>query len=170
MSNHEGSPQGPRLVSTRTMEIVVALILMGVAAVVITDSLRLGMRWRAIDGPGAGYFPFYIGLLLALSSAVTLIRAVMDGTELHTFVSKSSFKRVLAVLIPLLFYILVLSFIGIYVASLIYIALFMWHFGRYPIWRGALVGFLIVAALFLMFEVYFLVPLPKGPLEEMLGY
>ncbi len=170
MSNHDGSSQGPRLVSTRTMEIVVAVALMGVAAVVITDSLRLGVQWRPLDGPGAGYFPFYIGLILALSSLVTLVKAVLDRSDIESFVSKPAFKQVLMVLIPLLFYVLVLSFAGIYVASIIYIALFMWHFGKYPIWRGAVVGFLIVAALFLMFEVYFLVPLPKGPLEEMMGY
>jgi putative tricarboxylic transport membrane protein len=74
------------------------------------------------------------------------------------------------VLVPLVVYIVALGFIGIYVASAIYIALFMWHFGRYPIVRGAAVGVAVSAALFLMFEVWFLVPLPKGPLEELLGY
>jgi putative tricarboxylic transport membrane protein len=172
MSGHEGkADDSPRLASVRTMDIAVALVLIAVAGVVINDSLRLGMRWRPIEGPGAGYFPFYIGLILALSSAVTLLRAVVDKPAAgQTFVTRAAFRRVLAVLLPLVVYIVVLGFIGIYVASAVYIALFMWYFGKYPLTRGALIGVSISVALFLMFEVWFLVPLPKGPLEEMLGY
>jgi hypothetical protein len=172
MSSHdETTDNSPPLLSIRSAEIIVALILLAVAGVVITDSLRLGVAWKPIDGPGAGYFPFYIGLLLAISSAVTLIRAVLDKpADGKIFVTKQAFRQVLAVLIPLVAYIVVLSFIGIYVASAIYVALFMWHFGKYPITRGALIGVAISLALFVMFEIWFLVPLPKGPLEEMLGY
>jgi putative tricarboxylic transport membrane protein len=155
----------------RTMDVVVALVLIAVAGVVITDSLRLGVGWRPIEGPAAGYFPFYVGVILAVSSAVTLVRALVDKPAAgETFVSGGAFRQVLAVLVPLVVYIVALGFIGIYVASAIYIALFMWHFGRYPIVRGAAVGVAVSAALFLMFEVWFLVPLPKGPLEELLGY
>lgn len=172
MSEHQGNADdSPSLLSVRTMDIVVALVLMAVAGVVITDSIRLGVRWQAIEGPAAGYFPFYIGLILATSSAVTLVRALVDKPAGgKTFVTKQAFRQVLAVLIPLVVYIVVLGFIGIYVASAIYIALFMWYFGKYPILRGALIGGAISLSLFLMFEVWFLVPLPKGPLEEFLGY
>jgi putative tricarboxylic transport membrane protein len=172
MSEHRGSADAsPRLVSARTMEIVVALVLIAVAGVVIRDSLRLGMRWQPIEGPAAGYFPFYIGLLLAISSAVTLLRALVDKPAAgKTFVTRQAFGRVLAVLLPLVVYIVALGFIGIYVASAVYITLFMWYFGKYPLLRGAPIGIAIAAALFLMFEVWFLVPLPKGPLEELLGY
>jgi len=172
MSDHGGdADDSPRLVSERTMEIVVALVLIAVAGVVINDSLRLGMRWRPIEGPAAGYFPFYIGLLLAVSSAVTLVRALADRPAAgKTFVTRQASGRVLAVLLPLVVYIVALGFIGIYVASAVYIALFMWYFGKYSLMRGALIGVPVAVALFLMFEVWFLVPLPKGPLEEMLGY
>jgi hypothetical protein len=153
------------------MDIVVALVLIAAAGVVISDSLRLGVRWRPIEGPAAGYFPFYIGLILALSSAVTLVRALVDKPAAgQTFVTRKAFGQVMAVLVPLIVYIVVLSFIGIYVASAIYIALFMWHFGKYPLSKGVPIGVGISLALFVMFEVWFLVPLPKGPLEEMLGY
>lgn len=172
MSGHEDdTDNSPRLVSVRTMEVVVAMVLMALAGVVIADSLRLGVRWRPIEGPAAGYFPFYIGLILAVSSAVTLIRALADKPiPGQTFVTKQAFGRVLAVLIPLVVYIIVLSVVGIYVASAVYIALFMWYFGKYPLTKGVPIGVGISLVLFLMFEVWFLVPLPKGPLEEMLGY
>ena len=86
MSEGEG-PGGPRLISTRTMDIVVALLMLAAAAVVISDSLRLGMGWQENEGPRAGYFPFYIGLILAVSSAVNLVRALIDrrgGTKTFT--------------------------------------------------------------------------------------
>ena len=173
MSTHksDADDNSPQLFSVRGMEIAVSLVLIAVAGVVISDSLRLGIRWRPIEGPAAGYFPFYIGMILAISSAVTMLKAVVDKPAAgRTFVTRQSFGRVLAVLVPLILYIFVLSFIGIYVASAIYVALFMWHFGKYPLAKGALIGAGISLSLFLMFEVWFLVPLPKGPLEEMLGF
>jgi len=54
-------------VRTRGPELAVAGFLFAIALLVITDSLRVGIGW-ADDGPRAGYFPFYIGLLLAGSS------------------------------------------------------------------------------------------------------
>ena len=168
MSDGEG-PGGPRLVSTRTMDIVVALLLMGVAAVVISDSLRVGMGWQENEGPRAGYFPFYIGVILPVSSAVNLLRTVFDRKgATQTFTTRPALLQVLAVLIPLAIYVVAVAIIGIYIASTVYMALFMWHFGKYPIWRGALIGFAISAAFFLMFEIWFLVPLPKGPPDEAL--
>lgn len=171
MHDKEGSSNGPRLVSTRTMEIVVALLFLVVSGIVITDSIRLGMRWNEIEGPGAGYFPFYIGVMIAISSIVTLVRALIDrGSGSKTFVTTPAFRQVLAVLIPLVVYVVCVGVFGIYVSSAVYIALFMWYFGRYALPKGLAIGVIVSLALFMMFEVWFLVPLPKGPLEDFLGY
>jgi hypothetical protein len=156
------------LVSVRTMNVVVAVMLMIVAGIVVMDSLRLGVGWTA-EGPAAGYFPFYIGLILAVASGVNLLQG-LRGDRLRTFVTKPAFRSVLAVLLPLVAYVLVLGYVGIYVASAAYIALFMWHFGHYSLGKGAIVGIAVAIALFLMFEVWFLVPLPKGPVESLFGY
>ena len=171
MHDKDQAPDAAPLVSVRTMDIVVALVFLGASAVVMTDSVRLGMGWGAVEGPGAGYFPFYIGLLMAMASAMNLVRALRQvaGRD-KIFVTKPAARQVLAVLAPLTLYVIVLNFIGIYVASAIYIALFMWYFGRYAWHRGALIGLGVSVMLFLMFEIWFLVPLPKGPLEHLLGY
>jgi putative tricarboxylic transport membrane protein len=168
---HDNEDGGPRLVSIRTMDIVVALALLVVSAIVLTDSVRLGFRWRDVEGPQSGYFPFYIGLIIAVSSLVNLVRAITnkDSAE-KTFVTKPAFRQVLAVLIPLAVYVICVGWIGIYVASAIYIALFMWYFGRYPLPKGLAIGIAVSLALFAMFEIWFLVPLPKGPIEDFLGY
>jgi putative tricarboxylic transport membrane protein len=156
------------LVSIRTMNIVVAALLIIVAGVLMMDSLRLGVGWTA-EGPAAGYFPFYIGLLLALASGINLLQA-LRADSLRTFVTKPAFRSVLAVLLPLLGYVLVLGTVGIYVASAAYVALFMWRFGQYPLGKGTVLGIALAVVLFLMFEVWFLVPLPKGPVESLFGY
>src|SRR5215217_7143794 len=126
MSDQEDRSGEKPLISMRAMDIVVALALLVVASVVIADSLRLGMRWGDIEGPGAGYFPFYIGIILAVSSLAVLLRAAFDRREAaRTFVSAPGFRQVLAVLVPLIFYVAAIGVVGIYVASALFIALFM---------------------------------------------
>jgi hypothetical protein len=47
---------------------------------------------------------------------------------------------------------------------------FMITVGRENIFKALLVSVLVPIGLFFMFEKWFLVPLPKGPLEAWLGY
>jgi putative tricarboxylic transport membrane protein len=167
---HNTEPEGKRLVSNRTMEIVTAIFFMTASAIVISDALRLGISWN-FDGPAAGYFPFYIAVVMAISSLINLFQAFSSkeaGEE--TFVTVDAFGKVLQVLVPLAFYIFAIGYVGIYVASTVYIALFMWWFGKYPSYTSLVVGLGVSVFLFMMFEVWFLTPLPKGPLEAALGY
>jgi putative tricarboxylic transport membrane protein len=161
-----------KLVSIRAMDAAVAIALLIASGVVIMDSLRLGVRWNEIDGPAAGYFPFYIGVILALASVVNLVKAVSvdRAAGARTFVTQVAFRRVLAVLLPLSAYVVILNYIGIYAASAIYIALFMRYVGKHSLLHGIAVGLGVAISLFMMFEVWFLVPLPKGPIENWLGY
>jgi hypothetical protein len=155
--------------SKRVVEIVVALTFIGISAIVMTDSIRVGAGWNDLEGPQAGYFPFRIGLLLALASAWNLLKALRDpGTVV--FVGKNAFKLVLMVLIPTTAYVFVVSVLGIYVASTVFIAAFMIYFDRYNPLVAAAVGLGTSVTLFLMFEIWFLVPLQKGPFEAWLGY
>ena len=106
-----------------------------------------------------------------LASLVNLARAWFDRpSDSRIFVTRVGIWRVLAVLLPFAVYVFAIGIIGIYVASALYVALFMWWFGRYTPVRGLAVGLVIATTLFLMFEVWFLVPLPKGPVEQWLGY
>jgi hypothetical protein len=152
------------------MEIVVALLLIVVAAIVMMDSRRIGAGWVDPDGPQAGYFPFRIGVIMALASFVTLAQNIFARDGRKPFVDRHAVGQVLIVLIPAAVYVLVLDYIGIYVASAIYIAAFMLYMGRYRVITSVAVGIGVSIALFFMFEIWFLVPLPKGPLEEMLGF
>ena len=159
-------------VSLRLMDITVALLLLLVGLVVVYDSYRLGASWGS-DGPESGYFPFRVGLLICIASLVTLVQAVRARNLSYVlFVSLSKLKLVLTVLIPALVYVFCVQYIGLYVASAIYIALFMHWLGKYSWLKSILVGVLVNASFFLMFEVWFKVPLWKGDLDPLrfLGY
>jgi len=156
-------------VSTRIMELVVSGLFMAAATLVMYDNWRIGARW-AEDGPQAGYFPFRVGAIMFIASAVTFGVNLLARSPSSNFVERSQLRQVFQVLLPTIVYVVMIGPLGIYVASAIFIAFFMWWLGKYPIYKIVPVALLVPLALFMMFEVWFLVPLPKGPLEEWLGY
>ena len=154
----------------RWPELLVALFLMALAVLVITDSMRVGTGW-ADDGPKAGYFPFYIGLLLFASSGWVALTTLLQWRKLtETFVEREAFSGVVAVAWPSLIYVGLIAYLGIYVASMVLIAYFMKRYGKYGWASTAAVSVGVMAVFFAVFERWFLVPLPKGPLEALFGY
>ena len=118
-------------IATNLIEAIVAFILLVIGAVVIYSSMRLGSKWTS-DGPGSGYFPFYIGLMLCLSGTATMYQALFGKKKnTESFVDRGKFKLVMAVLVPAAVYVLIIQLVGIYLASTLYIALFMSVLGKY---------------------------------------
>jgi putative tricarboxylic transport membrane protein len=137
---------------------------------VIVDSVRLGFGWQEVHGPRPGYFPFYIGLLICIASVVNFVGALLLSAERNkTFVQRGQLKLVLAVLIPTAIYAFLVTWIGIYVSSVLFIGFFMRWLGKYPWWKVVAVSVLTVAVFFMVFEMWFKVPLPKGAVETFLG-
>jgi hypothetical protein len=159
-------------VSLRSVDIAVALLLLVFGLVVVYDSNRLGSKWGS-DGPQSGYFPFYIGVLICIASVATLVQALRDRQSGKLlFVSWPRLKMVLTVLIPALVYVFCVQYIGIYLASAVYIAVFMVWLGKYSWLKSAIVSVLVNVSFFLMFEVWFKVPLFKGDFDPLrfIGY
>ncbi|RPJ47182.1 MAG: tripartite tricarboxylate transporter TctB family protein [Betaproteobacteria bacterium] len=158
-------------ISVQTMEIVVALILFGLGGMVVFDSSRLGFRWVE-DGPQAGYFPFYIGVFICVSSLVTLAQALFGKKRGGVFVEWAPLRQVFSVLVPAAIFVLGIQLIGIYVAAAAYIAVFMVWLGKYGWIKSVLLGVAVSAVMFMMFEVWFKVPLFKGGYNPLgfLGY
>ncbi|HYA47121.1 MAG TPA: tripartite tricarboxylate transporter TctB family protein [Burkholderiales bacterium] len=153
----------------KTAELAMAGFFIVLGLVVIFDSVRLGATWGE-NGPRPGYFPFYLGVLICLSSGITFVRGLYIRPDKNrTFVEVGQLKLVLSVLVPTAIYVVLVGWLGIYVASALYVALFMRWLGRYPWWMVALISIGNSVAFFLIFEIWFLVPLPKGPLEVLLG-
>jgi hypothetical protein len=161
---------GPEPVSVRWPEIIVALLLLAIAGAVIADSLRIGVGW-ADDGPKSGYFPFIVGALLAASAAWILVEQLRRwGAAPAEFAERAQLRQVMQILVPIVFYVAAISVIGLYVASAALIGWFMVRHGRYGVLPTAAVALGVPLVAFLVFERWFLVPLPKGPLEAAFGF
>ena len=160
--------------SLRMWEIVAAVMFLIAGALVVYDSRRLGATWEA-DGPQAGYFPFYIGVIICVASIINLVTALKPGAGGDKpFVTWGQLKMVLVVMVPYALYVVLISnpvySLGIYEASVIFIAVFMRYLGKYSWLKIGAVSIGTMAAFFLMFEIWFKVPLPKGPIEALLGF
>ncbi|UCH52684.1 MAG: tripartite tricarboxylate transporter TctB family protein [Pseudomonadota bacterium] len=141
-----------------------------IGSVVVYDSYQIGSGW-AEDGPQAGYFPFYIGLIICIASVWIFFQTAFGKLAGGgVFVSLRKLRLVLAVLFPAIGFVIATYFIGLYVSAAVFIAAFMRWQGKFSIMRILPVSLVVPVLLFLMFEVWFLVPLPKGPVEALVGY
>jgi putative tricarboxylic transport membrane protein len=153
----------------KSVEIGVAVAIAVFAIIVIIGSLQVGIRWGA-EGPRAGFFPFYVGLLILIATAVNLVRVLAEHSDRRLFAEWRQLAKVMSVLVPTATYVALIPWIGIYLASMLLIAFFMKRLGRYDWPRVAAVAMGVPLAVFLIFEKWFLLPLPKGPIEAYLGF
>jgi hypothetical protein len=152
----------------RVADLVTASVIMLLGGVVVYDAARLGIGWGT-DGPKSGFFPFWLGVLLLVMCAGLIIQAALRE-ESRPFTTREQLGPVLKVLWPAVAMVVLMQWIGLYVASALYIGFYMRWIGRHS-WLavvGLAVGVPLVA--FIIFEKWFLVPMPKGPLEAWLGY
>jgi hypothetical protein len=164
------APASRPVVATRSVDIVVSLLLLGLACLLGWDSWRIGMSW-ADDGPQAGYFPFYLSVMMGAASIYGLVTALLArAAENKAFVLRDQFGRVLQVFVPTLAFCIFTQFLGLYVASFVLIAGFMWWIGNIRPWVSLLTSFIFTVAMFVTFEIAFNVIMPKGPLEAYFGY
>ncbi|WP_270936196.1 tripartite tricarboxylate transporter TctB family protein [Falsiroseomonas oryzae] len=144
-----------------------ALAAAAFGGVVIAGALQHDVGWGP-TGPGAGYFPLRIGLLLvgvALLLALTHALAGVAGR----FAEPGAMRRVGALLLPTVVFGAAIAPLGAYVPMTLYL---LWMArvqarARWPVALAVALG--TPAAFFLLFETWLTVPLAKGPLEEALG-
>jgi hypothetical protein len=169
-------PQQPEAertgVPTFAVEAAVAALVLLFGLLVLFGSRKLGSGWTS-DGPGAGYFPFYIGLILCISGVGTLYQSLLGKKRnMEIFVDGEQIKRVLVVLIPAAVYVIAIQLVGMYIASAVYIAGFMIILGKFSRVKSVVTALVIAVLFFFMFEVWFKVPLHKGMFNPLgfLGY
>ena len=157
------------VVGTRSVDVVVYLLILGVAVLLGYDNWRSGAAWEA-DGPQSGYFPFYLSLLLGAASLYGLAdKLFMSAGAGGTFVNRDQLFRVMQVFVPTLLFCALMEWLGLYVASFLLIAGFMWFVGHIAPWKSLLTAFLFSIIMFITFDVAFDVIMPKGPIEAALG-
>ena len=160
----------PAVTSTGTVEVVVSLLLLLLAATLGWDNWRTGAAWDS-TGPQAGYFPFYLSVILGAASLYGLVAAFLSRRKApETFVTRAQLRRVMAVFLPTLLFCLATQYLGLYVASFLLIAAFMRLVGKIALWRSLLTAFVFTAVMFVTFDIAFDVIMPKGPLEAAFGY
>jgi hypothetical protein len=154
----------------RKAEIITSIILLAISGLVIYEASRLGFGW-GLEGPQPGFFIFWLGLGLGTCCVVTVLQLLLDRSILqgHDFTTKQSLPTVLKVFLPMAGAILFMEFVGFYIASALYLAFFMRWVGHFSWGAVLLVGFLFAFSHYLLFEKWFLVPLPKGFLEPYIG-
>jgi putative tricarboxylic transport membrane protein len=159
----------PAVASTRTVEIVVSLLLVTLAVTLGIDNYRTGIGWDS-TGPQAGYFPFYLSVILAGASLYGLAATLLArGVASETFVTRAQLRRVLLVFVPTLLFCFGVQYLGIYVASFLLIAGFMRGVGKIAWWKSLVTAVLFTVIMFVTFDIAFDVIMPKGPLEAALG-
>ena len=157
-------------VSYRSVDAAIAILFMITACVVMWDSWRVGARWVS-DGPQAGYFPFYIGLIMFVASLGTLVTSVLTkNPNLKTFVERGQLVSVMRVLIPAAIFVALIPWLGLYVSGALFIVLFMVWIGKYSIFKALPIAIGVQLFFFMLFERWFLIPLPKGPVENFFGF
>jgi hypothetical protein len=162
---HRATRSGP---SHRLVETGVAVAMAIFALIVIFGSVTAGIDW-GVEGPRAGFFPFYVGIAILIASVVNFIHAQADSGD-DRFADWGQLRQVFAVVAPTAVYVAIIPWIGIYVSSALLIGFFMKRLGNYGWHSIAPIALGVPLLAFLVFERWFLVPLPKGPLEAWLGY
>ena len=160
--------ESPAVASTRSVDIALSVLLLALAGVLAFDNWRTGMSWDS-TGPQAGYFPFYLSMILAGASLYGIFKELAGRTS-EPFVRREQLRRVLQVLVPTIAFCVLMQWLGLYVASFLLIAGFMIAVGRIAAWKSVLTAAIFSIAMFMTFEVAFDVIMPKGPLEHLLGY
>jgi putative tricarboxylic transport membrane protein len=159
----------PAVTDTRTVEIVILLLLVTLATTLGIDNYRTGIAWDS-TGPQAGYFPFYLAVILGGASLYGLFTTFLARDEpSETFVTRAQLRRVLLVFVPTMLFCFGVQYLGIYVASFLLIAGFMRGVGKIAWWKSLVTAIVFTVIMFVTFDVAFDVIMPKGPLEAALG-
>jgi len=152
----------------RKAEMAVAGVIFLWALSVLLEVRKLNVGW-GLNGPEAGFFPFWLAAGLAGCGALIFLQAARAGGGAEPFVTWEGFKGVLKVSVPLAGFVGLVYGLGFYLGAALYMGYYTRVAGRHrwPVVAGMTLGVPLV--IFFLFERWLLVPLPKGPIEQALG-
>ena len=162
-------PHEPPLLSRFGLQLGAALGTLLFGAVIVLGAVEYEIGWDE-RGPEPGYFPFWMGLLIIVGSIGTLVETILRrGQNTGAAVTWAQAGRVVSFVWPILGFLVVTSFLGLYASMIVYLlAVMMIHGGyRFPASLAVSVGSALV--FYLLFEKWLKVPLMKGPIEAWLG-
>ena len=162
-------------ISRRTAELATSVAVALTGAVVVAESLTHDIGWNE-SGPGSGYFPFRVGLLLIAAASIQAVQGLRGaGSASHgshasgpaSFVTRDELRRSLSVFWPMAALVVAMFPLGCYLPSGVYLAWMMRRHGGYSWLLSVAYGAAVMVAFFLVFDLWFRVPLAKGPLEAL---
>lgn len=160
-------PGAKGIVSRKAAEIGFVMLLLCFGAAIIIGALELETGWGS-SGPEAGYFPLRIGILIVAAALAVVATEALKNSGVSLLEQKAAANMAWFAL-PLIVLVAAIPWVGLYIAAAAYLVVTIRWIGRCG-WRIALgVGALAPSALFVLFEMVFRTPLPKGPLGPLLG-
>ena len=155
-------------ISRLAAEIAVAGSTMLAGVVTILGALDFGVAWDK-SGPQPGTFPFYVGLIIVGASLGTLIQAFFKHDRGATFIDGVQARRVVSFLGPIILFVTASVWLGLYVATALYLGIVMYVQGGYRLVTSIAVALATSAFFYVVLELWFRVPLLKGPIEAAIG-
>ncbi|WP_419898837.1 tripartite tricarboxylate transporter TctB family protein [Roseomonas sp. USHLN139] len=157
------------LLSRLALELIGALVVLGFGATVIWGALEHEVGWGD-DGPQPGTLPFWLGVIAMAAAVVIAVQALRKSDLLggQVVLGRTAAKQTASFLLPVAALVALTVPLGLYLAMGIYLfAMVMWHGHGL---KAALIT-AVAAILFnwFAFEYWFMLPLPKGPIEAWLG-
>lgn len=149
------------------MEVATALATALIGVVAMWGAYEHDIGWGD-SGPGSGYFPFRIGVLLLFASLANLVIALRRSGQAG-FVTAEQMRSVLSFGLPMTAFVIGSVYLGLYVATILYLVGVMVFQGGYRWLFSLALGFGVAIAMRLIFPLWFKVPLLTGPIEAMLG-
>src|SRR5688572_8215529 len=111
----------------RRADVVMAAGLLLVSVILLREARRLPL-WTS-EGPGAGFFPFWLSVGVAVSAVIIFagsLRELAANGPGGLFIPAHAWKPLLVVLAPMIAIILFLNYLGLYVGGAIYLVGYMW--------------------------------------------
>jgi hypothetical protein len=157
------------MLSRYAAELGTACATLALGLVILVGATEFGIGWD-VSGPQPGAFPFYMGVLVAASSLGIILQTLLTGAGRRVVaLDRAQAIRVATFFAPMVAFVVGAILLGLYVATALYLFLVMRLQGGYPAWRAAVTGLGVAGFFYLVLEVWFQVPLMKGPLEAALG-
>ena len=148
----------------RKAEIWVSSAFMLLGIIVITDSIRLGFMW-GMSGPEAGFFPFYLGVGVVITSLIVFFNAFTQYKKEGAgkpLMPPGALKPILWVLLPSTGMVIIMELVGLHIAAALYLGFYMRAVGKIGWVTTLLVSIISPLSLYVIFDKLFLIPLPQG--------
>lgn len=140
----------------------VAFILL--SGFVARESLEL--RFYTSFGPGPGFFPFLLAVILGLLAAVMLYQAVFGKQETmqaDLFATRTQYLRMAAIVVAVIWIIFAMDALGFRLAMLLFFVFLLSVLGRHNPITIILLATACSFGAYHVFTKWLLVPLPAGP-------